>query len=312
MEQNSRQSPTWRSFLTPGWIMSLIAIVAFSYFAFTVLAPWQLHKNTAIGQRNEQIDQAFKKDPVPFTTVFALPEGTINADQEWTRVSMSGQFLPDHEVLLRLRSVNDNPAYQVLTPFRTDNGEVFLINRGYVPSGEGIPPIDPAPTNPTHIEGVARLDEALPNSQPLDEGGYHQVYGINTEQVSQITRLPLAHDYVQLTSGSVGELTAIPVPKLDRGSHLSYGLQWIGFGIMAPAGLIYFVYAELKERRRERKESEELEAAEGKSDDSLPTTSIVPAEETELVSRQSVQDRYGGQHRNYWQKRQAKKSRERF
>ena len=46
--------------------------------------------------------------------------------------------------------------------------------------------------------------------------------------------MELAEDYVQLAEGQAGEINAIPVPMLDRGSHLSYAFQWIAFGIMAP------------------------------------------------------------------------------
>lgn len=70
--------------------------------------------------------------------------------------------------------------------------------------------------------------------------------------------MDLAEGYVQLSADQPGVLNAIPVPKLDRGSHLSYGFQWIAFGIMAPLGLGYFIWAEIRERRRVRDEEQEL------------------------------------------------------
>ena len=66
--------------------------------------------------------------------------------------------------------------------------------------------------------------------------------------------VPLAHDYLQLSPDQPGELHALPVPKLDRGNHLSYGYQWIAFGVMAPLGFAYFVWSEIRERRRAREE----------------------------------------------------------
>jgi len=44
----------------------------------------------------------------------------------------------------------------------------------------------------------------------------------------------------------------MPLPHLDAGPFLSYGIQWIAFGIVAPIGLGYFVYSELMARRREK------------------------------------------------------------
>ncbi|MBV8929341.1 MAG: hypothetical protein JO152_09475, partial [Mycobacteriaceae bacterium] len=49
-----------------------------------------------------------------------------------------------------------------------------------------------------------------------------------------------------------GGLGVIPLPHLDAGPFLSYGIQWIAFGIIAPIGLGYFVYTEIRQRRRER------------------------------------------------------------
>ena len=43
----------------------------------------------------------------------------------------------------------------------------------------------------------------------------------------------------------------MPLPQLDAGPFLSYGIQWIAFGIVAPLGLGYFVYSEIRMRRRE-------------------------------------------------------------
>lgn len=346
MSSESSRSLSWRTFLTPGWVIGTLLIIAFSYFAFTVLAPWQLNKNDAIVHRNEQIEQAFQRDPVPGEDVIDRSSGGITPDEEWTRISLTGHFLPDEEVLLRLRSVDGHPAYQALTPFRTDTGLTILVNRGYVTATEGIPPIAPAPADSVTLSGMVRLNEALPTSAPLNEGGRIQVYGINTGQVSDLIHHPLGRDYIQLTAGSPGELTAIPIPKLDRGSHLSYGLQWIAFGIMAPLGLGYFIFAEIRERRRVREEEDELrtlekeptpprsgdvantrpakatEAADAAasttpdSDAGSPASSAPASEDTAGnttadLTAQTFHQRYGDQHRNPWRRRAEKKARER-
>ena len=52
-------------------------------------------------------------------------------------------------------------------------------------------------------------------------------------------------------AGHAGGLGAIGLPRLDPGPFLSYGIQWIAFGILAPIGLGYFVYAEIRARRQE-------------------------------------------------------------
>jgi hypothetical protein len=44
----------------------------------------------------------------------------------------------------------------------------------------------------------------------------------------------------------------IGLPRLDAGPFLSYGIQWILFGVLAPIALGYFVYSEVRARRREK------------------------------------------------------------
>lgn len=276
-----------------------LTIVAFSYAAFSFLAPWQLGKDDDIVQRNEQIDAAFQVDPVPVTEIFG-PDGTVSPEDEWRRVILQGRYLTDDEVLLRLRPVDTSPAFQALTPFQLDSGEAILVNRGFtVPLDGNVPDITAAPTGPVTITGHARFNEQLPGSQPLTDHGYRQVYGINTGQIAEVVGVDLAYDFVQLSEGQAGALNAIPIPQLDRGSHLSYGFQWIAFGIMAPLGLGYFVWAEFRERRRVRTEEQEL-----------IDTPEAPAEDAPATSG-SRRDRYGDARPDHYGNL-AKRGREHF
>lgn len=252
----------WRVFLRPSWVLLTLFVVVFSYFAFTVLAPWQLGKDDKIVARNEQIKTAYEVDPVPAGEALDN-DGAIKDGKEWTRVILSGHYLPDDEVLLRLRPVDSGPAYQSLVPFRTDAGRDILINRGWLPAGEAnaVPDIPPAPKGETTVEGMVRKDEPVHENAPLEREGYQQVYSMNTEQISDITGTDLAADYVQLSADEPGVLHPIPIPQLDRGNHLSYGYQWIAFGIMAPLGLGYFLISEIRQRRRQAANDERQDAA---------------------------------------------------
>ncbi|MCG7461023.1 SURF1 family protein [Corynebacterium tuberculostearicum] len=165
-------------------------------------------------------------------------------------------------MLLRLRPVDSGPSYQSLVPFRTDSGLTILVNRGWVKAGEAnaVPDIPDAPSGETTLTGMIRADEAEHQSAPIKQEGYQQVYSIHTEQIAPLIDAPLAHDYIQLSADQPGVLNPMPIPQLDRGNHLSYGYQWIAFGIMAPLGLGYFVWSEIRERRRLREEEEALAA----------------------------------------------------
>lgn len=327
-----QQTAWWKTFLKPSWVFLLLFVIVFSYLAFTVLAPWQLGKDDDIVERNEHITAAYEKDPVPAEEILG-DNGAIEGGEEWSRVILRGQYLPDDEVLVRLRPVASGPSYQSLVPFRTDGGQTILVNRGWVPAGEAnaVPDIAPAPSGPQEIIGMVRQHEAEHSSAPVERDGYPQVYSINPPQVGELIDADLGLDYVQLTEDQPGVLNPIPIPQMDRGNHLSYGFQWIAFGIMAPLGLGYFVWAEIRERRRVRDEEAEmaqLDAADaqgGPAGDSAagsaaaatstaaaePETADTKAEAAAEAHERRMRARYGESKPDFYSKF-AKRNKERF
>lgn len=270
----------------PQWLALYVVVAAFAWLCFTVLAPWQLGKNTTTSRENAQIANSLNTEPVPLTTY--LPQQDSSArEHQWQRVTASGHYLPEAQVLARLRSVDGAPAYEVLVPFVVDKGPTVLVNRGYVKPEQGtaVPPIAPAPSAPVTITGRLRDSEMLAaGREPFRADGAMQVYSINTDQISQVTRVPLTGSYVQLVEDQPGGLSPIPLPVLDAGPFLSYGIQWIAFGIIAPIGVGYFILAEVRVRRRER----ELSRAQ--------TTPDPEAAPTPVTTEQKLADRYGKRH----------------
>ena len=252
------RKPRWAFLLRPGWLALFVVVIAFAYLCFTVLAPWQLGKNTKTSRENAQISRSLKAEPVPLTSV--LPQQDSSApDEQWQRVTATGHYLPDRQVLARLRVIEGEPAFEVLVPFAVDGGPTVLVDRGYVKPEQGsrVPPIAPAPGGTVTI--VARLRDSEPSPEgkaPFRQDGAQQVYAINTPQISALLDVPLTGAYLQLIDGQPGGLGAIGLPHLDAGPFLSYGIQWIAFGIFAPLGLGYFIVSEIRARRREKAAAE--------------------------------------------------------
>ncbi len=281
----------WKAFLTPGWVLTAVLVLTFTYFAFTFLGPWQLNKGEQKSAFNHRLEAAMQYDTVPAAEVLPRDGSSAGLEKEWTHVQLQGRFITDAEVLLRNRPVSSSPAFQILTPFQTDAGQTILVNRGWVPPVEGadVPEIPNPPTWEVTVTGYVRMSEAEANTPPTQSQGFTQVTGIHTETIGEEVepelkaadalssgqKTPLVEEYIQLDEASVdamneqdssdATMNAIPLPQLDDGPHLSYGIQWITFGIAAPAALIWFGYSEIRERRREKQEIAEAEAAQGVS-----------------------------------------------
>jgi cytochrome oxidase assembly protein ShyY1 len=237
--------------LRPGWVALALVVIAFTYLCFSVLAPWQLGKNTRTSRENNQIQQSLTTAPVPLKTL--LPRQDSSApDAQWRRVTATGHYLPDKQLLARLRVADGEPALEVLVPFIVDGGPSVLVDRGYVRPEQGsrVPPIPPPPHETVTI--TARLrdsEQPVLDKESFTSDGVRHVYSIDVSQIATLTGVALAGSYLQLVDNQPGGLGVIGVPHLDAGPFLSYGIQWITFGVIAPILLGYFVYAEIRARR---------------------------------------------------------------
>ncbi|WP_024440557.1 SURF1 family protein [Mycobacterium sp. UM_WGJ] len=268
--------------LRPSWLALAAVVLGFAYLCFTVLAPWQLGKNTTTSRANSQLEHALTAEPVPVNTL--LPhQDSFAPDEQWRPVTATGHYLADKQVLVRLRSVDGVPAVEVLAPFTVKGGPTVLVNRGFVRTDDGgsrLPDIAAPPAAEVTITARLRDSQgAIPGKNPFTENGFRQVYSINTEQVAEVTGVELTGSYLQLVEDQPGGLGVIALPRRDAGPFLSYGIQWIAFGILAPIGLGYFAFAELRARRAERAATQ----PEAGEDEPAPPMTV----------EQKLADRYG-------------------
>ena len=179
-----------------------------------------------------------------------------------------------------------------------DDGRAIVVHRGWVKAENStqVPDIAPAPTGEVTITGMLRADEGEHPNPPMHEQGYDMVYSISPGQVGSLVGTDVVSPYIQLLGDEPGVLDPMPLPQLERGNHLSYGLQWILFGIAAPAGLIYFLYSDTRERRRFAAEQEQLriDATSGPAPDPEPSDPTSPPVRT--------RQRYGSSRANPWAK----------
>ncbi len=240
-----------RFLLKPGWLALTAVVFTFAICCFTLLSPWQFSRNTEREQQNAALETSFTAAPLPLTQL--LPPGSVVGPQtEWHLVSITGRYLPDKEVVARLRTVQGEGAFEVLTPLQTTDGTVVLIDRGYVrlDSKSGALPFAPPPSGTVTVTARARADETDPKNRDAfadaSTGGRLQSYVVDSRVVARAGQLDIRPGYFQLDTGQPGVLGALPLPQTDSGPFLSYALQWIAFGAMALLGWLYFTVRELK------------------------------------------------------------------
>lgn len=241
-----------RFLLRPGWVALVLGVIGFALACYTVLAPWQFGRNAERSATNDALLAAVGQPPAPLGTL--VPAGTVaTGSAQWRLVTLTGSYQPDAEALIRLRVIEGRPAFEVLTPFRTTDGRLVLVDRGYVrpDGGARVPAYSPPPTGEVGLVARIRLDEADPQARGVvDLDGRRQLYAADSQVLAAATGLPLEPGYLQLVDGQPGGLGTLAVPEPDSGPFLSYAWQWLAFGAMAIFGMSYFIRLELLQRHR--------------------------------------------------------------
>lgn len=233
--------------LRPGWLALLLAVLVFAGACFWILSPWQFGRNAGQQRQNDAIASSERISPVPLNELLPADREPDPA-QLWHRIVVTGQYLPAMETVVRLRTVHGQPACEVLTPFRTTDGQLLLIDRGWIAvDGSRLPNYPAAPRGTERLLARVQADET-PNAGrlPLREDGRTQVYQINGSQIGTLFGVRFRPGYFQLVDGQPGVLNSVPLPQIESGPFLSYALQWIVFGAMALFGLCYFTVRELR------------------------------------------------------------------
>jgi cytochrome oxidase assembly protein ShyY1 len=243
-----------RFLLRPGWLALIAVAVGFAVICYTLLAPWQFGREAQREAEQAAIDASYRSAPVPLGELSA-PGAGVRPDLDWRQVSVSGSYLADAEGLVRLRVVDGKPAFEVLTPLRTDDGRLLLVDRGYVPAQDGVtvPPFAAPPAGPVALVGRLRADETDPQQRSVIEAdGRRQLYAADSRVLGAATGLALEPGRLLLAAGQPGVLVPVAVaPNTGAApfTNFSYALQWLTFGAIALFAVAYFVRLELLQRR---------------------------------------------------------------
>lgn len=237
----------------------LVAAVAAS---FVSLGTWQLGRHQRLGERNDLLEARLAAPATSYRDAAAAfdPDAALgsDADASYRRVVAEGTFAPEHEVLLRGRSLDGQPGYHVLTPLRTGDdgaasGRAVLVDRGWIPyrlDDPDLPTFAP-PGGEVRIEGrlMPEADEPtgpLAALAPRDPPGgpLEIVARADVERLQEQMPFPLdgfvieLERYLRPEGGAAGaELPLVPpAPAPEGGPHLSYAAQWFFFAAVAVVG----------------------------------------------------------------------------
>ncbi|QYF74914.1 SURF1 family protein [Cryobacterium sp. PAMC25264] len=229
----------WRFLISRQWAGYLALTIVFAVIC-SGLGVWQLARRAEAQAEISRVETNFDAEAVPVTE--ALPNlDSFEESQKWLPVELTGTYLRDEEILVRNRPLNINPGFEVLTPLLLSNGDVFIVNRGWVPTGEDQNAPDSVPAAPAgEVTVIARLKQGEPSLAGRSATG-NQIATINlTEIAERLGTDTYTGAYGLMKSedpATADRPTAVTRPVRDEGPHLSYAFQWFVFALMGFIGL---------------------------------------------------------------------------
>lgn len=152
------------------------------------------------------------------------------------RISVRGEFLAQHTVLLDNKLRGGRAGYEVITPLRlSSGGRHVLVNRGWIAAGptrDTLPQIK-TPEGEVTVEGIRR--EQLPRVLELGAEPRGKVrQNLTVEDYAAETGLALLPFVIEQHSLAKDDLLREwPRPGVGAEKHEMYALQWYSLAALA-------------------------------------------------------------------------------
>jgi cytochrome oxidase assembly protein ShyY1 len=234
------KSPWMKQIFTRRWLTYLLVTILFA-ISCVGLGMWQFERRDEARTEISRILTNFDATPVLLSE--ALPTlDAFNPDEKWLPVTVVGTYLPEEELLVRGRPRDGAPGFEVLTPLKLASGDIFIVDRGWLPTGVSQDAPDVIPAAPSgEVTVVARLKAGEPSI--VGRGAVDgQVATVELALIEDILGQPTytgAYGIMKSESPAAAQTppAAVQRPLLDEGPHLSYAFQWLLFAIMGFFGL---------------------------------------------------------------------------
>lgn len=235
----------YRFALRPRWLVGHVVVVLLVALMVS-LGLWQLRRLDERRDANAAVLRG-ARTTAPLDAVLS-PDADAVGRAEYRRVEVRGTFDERGELLVRFRTSNGLPGYDVATPLVTRPGVAVLVNRGWRPlEVEATSP----PAGEVVVTGLVRADERDPVRLDRDDSRVI-VSALDSATLAPVVGYDLYPGWLHLSApddpSSFPEL--LPPPDPGEGPHLSYALQWFAFSTIAVVGWVLLVRSSARRRKR--------------------------------------------------------------
>jgi len=214
----------------PGWLGIIATVIAVSVFTYLML--WQIDRAE---ERKQLQSQIMQRSELPITALTNSESASLSNDR-YRRFQIDGHYINQHQVLLDNVVHDGRPGYEVITPFRTTQGDRLLVNRGWIDAGRDRTVLPDITVTEENISLTVMLDK--PRSAPvvgLDvvESRYRWNY-LDLAFYKKQSGIEIPDYLLLLAADSPSGFTSRwPEVEDKSGMHIGYAIQWGAFALIA-------------------------------------------------------------------------------
>jgi len=197
-----------------------------------MLGFWQLDR---LAWKTELIESFNERANAP---AMALPDQTADISQlEFRNLDLTGRFLHEKELYLTGRTYEGNAGFHVVTPFRTSDGKVILVNRGWVSEAYREPETRLFSVKDEQVSprAVLRLPQQKGYFVPENDPANGFWFTLKPDEMTAFLELNDAAGTYYADQVRTGEVLTLPIAAETRievrNTHLNYALTWFGVAL---------------------------------------------------------------------------------
>ena len=205
--------------------------VIFFITVFCALGTWQLYRLQWKVEIINEIKAGLNSSPIKYSNL---------VKKNYQRVNIKGKFNFNEQIYLYSLNDKGKPGFDVITPFKTENNDNVLVNRGWISKElKGKTIINTKNNSEQKIVGFLR-EIYKPNIfKPANDIENNVWFSINLKEISKVTGKRFDEFVIFLED----DQEKIPLPKkvsIDvPNNHLKYAITWYAISVSI---IFYYLY----------------------------------------------------------------------
>jgi surfeit locus 1 family protein len=239
-------------------LVALAIGAAIAFMALAALGTWQLYRLQWKQALIERVEQRVHAAPVPTPGPDRWSQVTTESD-EYRHVRVTGRFL--YGLTTRVLAATElGSGYWLLTPLRTEEGHIVLVNRGFVPAGspETHGQQGNAESSLVTVTGLLRISEPVGGFLRKNDPAAGRWYSRDVQAIADARGLRDVAPYFidadaspeAADSGAPDRPVAGLTVVTFHNNHLVYAITWYALALMVLGAVLWVAREERRMRRR--------------------------------------------------------------